>query len=78
LETIVPKQDVQPLPEQDKHALRSQLVPAMLSLSDPSDKAVRAQVADTISLIAELDFPAKWPNLIDVRSPCSIYAVLTP
>ncbi|TFK31640.1 importin alpha re-exporter [Crucibulum laeve] len=58
-------EDVQPLPEQDKAALRSQLVPAMLTLSDPSDKSVRAQVAESVSLIAELDFPEKWGDLID-------------
>jgi hypothetical protein len=39
----------------------------MLALSAPSDKAIRAQVAESVSLIAELDFPVKWENLIDVR-----------
>ncbi|KAF8871694.1 CAS/CSE protein, partial [Infundibulicybe gibba] len=58
-------EDVQPLPEQDKALLRSQLVPAMLALSNPADKAVRAQIAETVSLIAELDFPERWPDLID-------------
>ena len=60
-------QDVQPLAEEDKEALRAELVPAMLSLSAPTDKAIRAQVAESVALIAELDFPAKWENLIDVR-----------
>ena len=59
--------DVQPLPEQDKVALRGELIPAMLTLADPSNKAVRAQVAESVALVAELDFPAKWPDLIDVR-----------
>ncbi|CAA7263712.1 unnamed protein product [Cyclocybe aegerita] len=59
------EEDVQPLNEQDKATLRSQLVPAMLTLSSPADKAIRAQVAESVSLIAELDFPAKWENLID-------------
>ncbi|RDB24273.1 Importin alpha re-exporter [Hypsizygus marmoreus] len=59
------EEDVQPLTEQDKAALRSELVPAMLALSSPSDKAVRAQVAESVSLIAELDFPDKWTDLID-------------
>ncbi|KAF8650732.1 hypothetical protein AX16_005105 [Volvariella volvacea WC 439] len=58
-------EDVQPLAEQDKQALRNELVPAMLALSNPADKAIRAQVAESVSLIAELDFPEKWPNLID-------------
>ncbi|GLB42771.1 putative importin alpha re-exporter [Lyophyllum shimeji] len=59
------EEDVQPLPEQDKAALRSELVPAMLALSNPADKAVRAQVAESVALIAELDFPEKWTDLID-------------
>ncbi|KAJ8473968.1 hypothetical protein ONZ45_g16104 [Pleurotus djamor] len=37
----------------------------MLALSGPGDKALRAQLAEAISLIAELDFPEKWPTLID-------------
>ncbi|KAF9472710.1 importin alpha re-exporter [Pholiota conissans] len=59
------EEDEQPLAEQDKAALRAELVPAMLALSAPADKAIRAQVAESVSLIAELDFPAKWDNLID-------------
>ncbi|KAJ6621313.1 importin alpha re-exporter [Mycena sp. CBHHK59/15] len=60
------EEDVNPLSETDKASLRAELVPAMLALSsDPSDKAIRAQTAESISLIAELDFPAKWPDLID-------------
>ncbi|KAJ7126549.1 CAS/CSE protein [Mycena crocata] len=56
----------QPSSETDKVSLRAELVPAMLALStNPGDKAVRAQTAESISLIAELDFPAKWPDLID-------------
>ncbi|KAG5641488.1 hypothetical protein DXG03_005099 [Asterophora parasitica] len=58
-------EDVQPLAEQDKAVLRSELVPAVLALSNPSDKAIRAQVAESVSLIAELDFPDKWTDLID-------------
>ncbi|KDR74835.1 hypothetical protein GALMADRAFT_249739 [Galerina marginata CBS 339.88] len=59
------EEDVQPLAEQDKAALRAKLVPAMLALSTPADKAIRAQVAESVSLIAELDFPLKWENLMD-------------
>ena len=59
--------DDTPLPEQDKIAIRSQLVPAMIALSDPADKAIRAQIAESVALIAELDFPAKWNDLVDVR-----------
>ncbi|KAG0700788.1 CAS/CSE protein [Suillus ampliporus] len=59
------EEDDAPLPEADKAALRSQLVPAMITLSDPADKAIRAQIAESVALIAELDFPAKWSDLID-------------
>ncbi|KAJ2925300.1 hypothetical protein H1R20_g11761, partial [Candolleomyces eurysporus] len=59
------EEDVQPLAEDDKTALRSQLVPAMLALSNPADKTVRAQIAESVALIAELDFPTKWNDLID-------------
>ncbi|KAK7436636.1 importin-alpha export receptor [Stygiomarasmius scandens] len=57
--------DEQPIAEPDKVSLRSELVPAMLALSRPEDKAIRAQVAESVSLVAELDFPTKWPDLID-------------
>jgi exportin-2 (importin alpha re-exporter) len=62
------QQDVQPLPAQDKALLRSQLVPAMIALSGASDKAIRTQIAQAISLIAELDFPSQWGDLIAVRA----------
>ncbi len=45
----------------------------MLALSNPADKAIRAQVAESVSLIAALDFPNKWPDLIQVR-----YSFKTP
>jgi exportin-2 (importin alpha re-exporter) len=56
------------LAEQDKAALRSELVPAMIALSAGADKALRAQVAETVSLVATHDFPTRWPSLIDVRA----------
>ncbi|KAF5349357.1 hypothetical protein D9758_011786 [Tetrapyrgos nigripes] len=59
------EEEDQPIAEQDKASLRSELVPAMLALSRPEDKAIRAQVAEAVSLVAELDFPTKWPDLID-------------
>ena len=58
---------MKPLPDQDKAGLRSELTATMLALSNPSEKAIRAQIAEAVSLIAELDFPSKWPDLIDVR-----------
>jgi hypothetical protein len=38
----------------------------MIHLSNPADKSSRAQVAETVSLIAKSDFPEQWPDLIDV------------
>ena len=62
-------QDESPISEQDKISLKSQLVPAMIALSNPVDKAIRAQIAASVSLIAELAFPQAWPDLVDVRDP---------
>jgi len=39
----------------------------MIALSGPNEKTIRSQVAESVSLIAELDFPERWPDLIDVR-----------
>ncbi|PFH53505.1 hypothetical protein AMATHDRAFT_54636 [Amanita thiersii Skay4041] len=55
----------QPIVEDDKNAIKRDLLPAMLALSNTSDTTIRVQVAETVSLIAELDFPDKWPDLID-------------
>jgi exportin-2 (importin alpha re-exporter) len=60
-------EDECPISLSDKEALKPQLVPAMIALSSTNEKAVRAQIAESVSLIAELDFPERWPNLIDVR-----------
>jgi exportin-2 (importin alpha re-exporter) len=38
----------------------------MLALSNPTDKTIRMQIAEAVSLIAELDFPKEWPDLLDV------------
>ncbi|RDB23059.1 hypothetical protein Hypma_009814 [Hypsizygus marmoreus] len=50
------EEDVQPLAEQDKAVLQSKLLPKLLPamLSSPANKAVHAQVAKSVSLIAEL------------------------
>ena len=57
------------IPDADKTSLRNDLVPAMIALSQPTDKAVRAQIAESISLIASVDFPDPWNDLVDVRPP---------
>jgi exportin-2 (importin alpha re-exporter) len=47
----------------------------MMALSGTEDKAIRAQVAESVALIAELDFPNKWPDLIDVSSFAPFYRI---
>lgn len=59
-------QETNPISEADKVDLRIQLVPSILALSNPRDKAMRAQVTETVQLIAELDFPDRWSHLIEV------------
>ncbi|KAL4072157.1 CAS/CSE protein [Scleroderma yunnanense] len=58
------EEDVAPLPEQEKANIRSQLVPSMIALSSPGEKTIRAQIAESVALIAELDFPTQWSDLI--------------
>ena len=62
------EQEDKPIPENDKAALRNELIPAMIALSNASDKAMRAQVAESVSIIAGVDFPDKWPDLVDVST----------
>lgn len=50
----------------------------MLNLSAHGDKAFRAQVAESVSLIAELDFPERWLNLIEVSSPSLSHVYIYP
>ncbi|KZT00874.1 uncharacterized protein LAESUDRAFT_731806 [Laetiporus sulphureus 93-53] len=57
--------DEPPIPEADKAVLRNQLVPAMIALSNASDKTMRAQIAESISLVANCDFPEKWSDLVE-------------
>ncbi|KIJ25285.1 hypothetical protein M422DRAFT_273745, partial [Sphaerobolus stellatus SS14] len=54
-----------PIPANDKILVRSQLVPAMIALSSPATKGPRAQIAESVAVVAELDFPEKWPELVD-------------
>ncbi|KAG8776418.1 importin-alpha export receptor [Serendipita sp. 397] len=60
-----PEDDTAPIAEEDKVRLRQHLIPAMISLSQPTDKALRAQIAESVSLVAAVDFPSEWPNLFD-------------
>ena len=66
------RKDEYPIAVADKDTLKPQLVPAMIALSGASDKAIRAQIAESVSFIAELDFPERWPDLIDVRQRANL------
>ena len=55
------------MPDADKATLRTQLVPSIIALAGATDKAVRAQVAETVAVIAKYDFPEQWTELVDVR-----------
>lgn len=55
------------MPESDKTRLRGHLIASMISLSAPTDKALRAQIGETVSIVAEADFPQAWPGLFNVR-----------
>lgn len=61
-------QDETPIQETDKAKLRVDLLPAMIALATGANKSLRAQIAETISIIARLDFPRQWPDLIDVST----------
>ena len=50
----------------DKQQLRTMLVPAMITLSAKSEKTLRAQVAETVSIIAGYEFPERWDGLVKV------------
>ena len=56
-----------PIAIADKDALKPQLVPAIIALSGASDKAIRAQIAQSVSLMAKPDFSERLPELIEVR-----------
>ncbi|TFK45700.1 importin alpha re-exporter [Heliocybe sulcata] len=57
--------DAAPIPAADQAAIRADIVPAMISLSTPAEKTLRAQLAECVALIAEVDFPERWSDLMD-------------
>jgi exportin-2 (importin alpha re-exporter) len=50
----------------DKMTVKSQLVPIMVSLSTTGASRLQSQIGEAVAEIAELDFPERWPTLIDV------------
>ncbi|KAL1410407.1 importin-alpha export receptor [Vanrija albida] len=51
--------------EQDKQAVKAQLVPLMIALGTPQTAKLQSQIGEGLSTIAGLDFPDKWEGLID-------------
>lgn len=56
-----------PIDPNEKGALRAQLVPAMVALANQS-KLLRAQLAEAVGLVAAVDFPGAWPDLLNVSN----------
>jgi hypothetical protein len=51
-----------PIPEEEKAAFRSRLVPVLVA----SPPQVRLQLIPTLQKILAYDFPAKWPDFLDI------------
>lgn len=54
-----------PWTPEERTALKDQVVPVMMALA--GEPALQVQIGESISLMAETDFPQEWDNLIDVR-----------
>lgn len=52
------------MPESDRTALKSGIVPVMIQLSSLPN--LQVQVGEAIAVMAEHDFPLEWPNLVNV------------
>lgn len=48
---------------EDRQTIRSSIVDMMVTL----EPILQTQIGETLSLIAQADFPSKWPDLITVR-----------
>lgn len=58
------------VPQADRAQLKASLLPLLLQLSQPGTLptnpiGLRLQISDCVSIIAERDFPEKWPTLMD-------------
>ena len=58
-----------PVPESDRTALKSGIVPVMIQLSSLPN--LQVQVGEAIAVMAEHDFPLEWPNLVNVSGNLS-------
>ena len=71
--------DVTPLPPNDRDAIKDTLVQYMCS---PLPPALKPQIAESISIISEHDYPQKWGNLLPslvskFSDPASLSGVLS-
>ncbi|CAE6398308.1 unnamed protein product [Rhizoctonia solani] len=64
-----PDEEDFPIGDGDKNAVRAELVPAMLALSqsgaDKSDRLARPQLAESLAIVAGEDYPDRWPTLME-------------
>jgi hypothetical protein len=51
-----------PIPEEEKASFRNRLVPVLVA----SPPQVRVQLIPTLQKILAYDFPAKWPDFLDI------------
>lgn len=49
------------IPQQDVHILKTEIIGLMVQLP----KTLRSQVGEAVSIMAESDFPSKWPELFE-------------
>lgn len=59
-------QQGEPVTEQDKNAIKGNLVPIMISLAKPETSQLQVLIGDALATIAGYDFPERWPTLVDV------------
>lgn len=59
-------QQGEPVTEQDKNAIKGNLVPIMISLAKPETSTLQVLIGDALATIAGYDFPERWPTLVDV------------
>jgi exportin-2 (importin alpha re-exporter) len=58
--------DPKAIPDQDKQELKASLVIPLLVMSSGNASMIQVQISEAISIMALHDFPAQWPNLIQV------------
>ena len=54
------------IPPSDRQSLKTNLLPLLAALAgDAGSNAVKAQVAEALGKIVDIDFPNEWPGLTD-------------